>query len=168
MGTALPVQAVLEPTHGTWRGSAFLSHPELSVGVLRLHVGQDMPRKRGCVGFTGGHTEQGHPPQAVQDIQSYCIRRVPCIIHFVPPLQTFLKGLGYVVRDAGTVSLGWSIFLSPELEAQQQWGLARWLTGTSNKLDYLAAFPTKRRLVRLCHLHKAACGSAVAGGVPRP
>lgn len=26
---------------------------ELSVGVLRLHTGQDMPRERGCVGFTG-------------------------------------------------------------------------------------------------------------------
>lgn len=26
---------------------------ELSVGVLRLRAGQDMPRERGCVGFTG-------------------------------------------------------------------------------------------------------------------
>lgn len=89
VGTALPVQAVLEPIHGTWRGSAFLSHPELSVGVLRLHVGQDIPRKRGCVGFTGGHTEQGHPPQAVQDIQSYCIRRVPSLELCSTPTDIF-------------------------------------------------------------------------------
>lgn len=57
MGTSLPVQAILEPTHGTWEESAFFSYPgknsELSVGVLRLHTGRDMPRERGCVGLTG-------------------------------------------------------------------------------------------------------------------
>lgn len=48
MGTALPVQAVPQPTHGACRGLP--PSPTLE-GNSELSVG--MPRERGCVGFSG-------------------------------------------------------------------------------------------------------------------
>lgn len=99
--------------------------------------------------------------QAVEHTQSYHIPRFPSESTFSHLYRHFWGGeggnkdFGYVVTDAGRMTLGTqgSRFWCPQyLAAQQQRDLACWVTGTKNQSDVLAAFPTQRRLVRLCCL----------------